>query len=263
MQSQHLPTTATVGGGLLQTPAVTDGRLAGGDLSREEEIATEDHNEKARKQPFDFLIILDFEATCLEHGRISPQEVIEFPSVILDIRHPRHVKIVDTFESFVRPVHHPILTEFCTSLTSITQDDVDQAETFEQVFKRHQLWLAAHELLMSDRAVFVTCGDWDLKTCFPCQIKCSHISSYPSIYSRWINIKVTFHKSQGVAPRGMQSLLDFFRLTLDGTHHRGIDDCRNIAKIAIQLLRRGALFETTGVAGAGGTNALWQRKKKQ
>ena len=32
-----------------------------------------------RPQVFDYILALDFEATCLENARISPQEIIEFP----------------------------------------------------------------------------------------------------------------------------------------------------------------------------------------
>ena len=35
---------------------------------------------------FRYLAVLDFEATCIRDGRINPQEVIEFPLVLLDTR---------------------------------------------------------------------------------------------------------------------------------------------------------------------------------
>ena len=34
----------------------------------------------------------------------------------------------------------------------------------------------------------------------------------------------------------MKEMLDFLKLPLDGRHHSGIDDAKNIAKIAIKLL---------------------------
>lgn len=40
-------------------------------------------------------------------------------------------------------------------------------------------------------------------------------------------------------------MLHSLELTLLGRHHSGIDDCRNICRIAIELIRRGAVFHPT------------------
>jgi inhibitor of KinA sporulation pathway (predicted exonuclease) len=37
---------------------------------------------------------------------------------------------------------------------------------------------------------------------------------------------------------GMDKMLDYLKLPLDGHHHSGIDDCRNIAKICRALMER-------------------------
>lgn len=41
---------------------------------------------KIPDQDFEYLLILDFEATCSNSERINPQEIIEFPVVILDTK---------------------------------------------------------------------------------------------------------------------------------------------------------------------------------
>ncbi len=33
----------------------------------------------------EFLVVLDFEATCDDGKRIEPQEIIEFPSLLIDV----------------------------------------------------------------------------------------------------------------------------------------------------------------------------------
>ena len=48
-------------------------------------------------------------------------EVIELPVVLLDAATGRRV---DEFRTFVRPRAHPVLTDFCRSLTGITQAQV-------------------------------------------------------------------------------------------------------------------------------------------
>lgn len=192
-------------------------------------------------QPFETIVVLDFEATCQQGGAPSPQEVIEFPSVLVSLRERA---VIDEFSSFVRPVHHPRLSDFCTKLTSIRQEDVDGAPAFPEVVARHQAWLDGHGLT-ADNFAFVTCGDWDLVSMLPRQCAAAGLSvaALPRAYRRWINIKPVFVATVRKARSyGMTSMLRSLHLPLEGTHHRGIDDCRNIARIALELAARGAEF---------------------
>merc|ERR1711988_1134748 len=50
------------------------------------------------------IVVLDFEATCCDvSGRSYPNEIIEFPSVLLD----RSGKVLDEFQVYVKPVKNP------------------------------------------------------------------------------------------------------------------------------------------------------------
>ena len=51
-----------------------------------------------------------------------------------------------------------------------------------------------------------------------------------------VNIKQAFADWKGVRRCGMTAALDLLGLPLAGTHHRGIDDARNIARIVQQTL---------------------------
>lgn len=191
------------------------------------------------------LIILDFEATCDDQRPLRPQEIIELPSALvsLDAR-----AVVAEFEAFVRPIHHPRLTRFCRELTSIRQEDVDAAPAFGEVFARHQRWLAEHRLT-ADTALFVTCGHWDLRTMLPrqCAVASPPITRVPAIYRRWHNVKLSYGKAVGQGrPGGMADMLAGLGLPLEGHHHRGIDDCRNIARICLALAERGVVFDVNG-----------------
>ncbi|MBA3549300.1 MAG: exonuclease domain-containing protein [Nannocystis sp.] len=198
---------------------------------------------------FEHIVVLDFEATCQPGGAPVPQEVIEFPSVLVSLRERA---VLGAFSSFVRPVHHPALSGFCTELTSIRQEDVDGAPTFLEVLARHQAWLAEHGLLgpagEAPRFALVTCGDWDLAAMLP--VQCAAVglgmSELPQVYRRWINIKKIYDKEMRTAKsNGMPAMLRGLGLELEGRHHRGIDDCQNIARIALALAERGAKFELT------------------
>ena len=57
---------------------------------------------------------------------------------------------------------------------------------------------------------------------------------------QWINIKTYFSSIVGKKGHGMKYMLEELGLTLDGRHHSGIDDSKNIAKILKELARRDA-----------------------
>lgn len=189
-------------------------------------------------------IIVDFEATCDDHDQPRPQEIVEFPSVLISLK---SLETVDEFRSFVRPHHHSVLTEFCKEFISITQDDVDAASVFSEVLASHQSWLDDHGL-SEKNALIVTCGDWDLGTMLPtqCAVAIPPVEVLRPIYTRWQNLKRAFCSVQGrqKAP-GMAGMLRAVGIPLAGHHHRGIDDCRNIAELYRTLLRRGGRVEIT------------------
>jgi len=181
------------------------------------------------------LLVLDFEATCDDNRSFGPTEIIEFPVVFVELGSR---SIVHEFHTYVRPVAIPELTEFCTELTGIEQSTVDGGILLEEALDG--LRQAMAEVLGEDpdpsSFVFVTCGDWDLKTMLPKEVKRKNLaSSVPPEMEQWCNIKHVFSSVTGVRARGMSGMLDHLGLDLVGRHHSGIDDSRNIAALALKL----------------------------
>ncbi|KAK3280675.1 hypothetical protein CYMTET_11495 [Cymbomonas tetramitiformis] len=188
--------------------------------------------------------VIDFEATCDDQKKIYPQEIIEFPIVFLDASgQPLRDAQGEPLEQsvFVRPTRQPTLSMFCTKLTSIRQHDVDEADTLPQVLEATDRFIT--QLLhkrgsTTDDIVFVTCGDWDLRTMLPKQCQFESIK-YPKYFRRWINVKKPFETLYTQKAGGMENMLKKLNLKLEGTHHRGIDDSRNIAKLLRKLIQDG------------------------
>jgi inhibitor of KinA sporulation pathway (predicted exonuclease) len=171
-------------------------------------------------------VILDLEATCWE-DRQDPerQEIIEVGAVMLE---SAAGPVSSEFCRFVHPVASRELSAFCTRLTSITQADVDGAETFAPVFHAFEAWIGPEP--------FTLCswGAYDLRQL---QKDCArHKIAFPDIMNRHINLKQEFSRWRGVRPMGMKAALAALKIPLAGTHHRGVDDARNIARIAALLL---------------------------
>ena len=186
-----------------------------------------------------YLCVLDFEATCWPGEKRATQEIIEFPSVLYELDSNNKVKWMGEFSKYVRPVLEPILSDFCTELTGITQEQVDLAEPIEVVYEKHYQWLKS--LVPEDKMnqIFVvTCGAWDLKTMLPLEVKNKKLT-YHHVYNRFINIKTEFEFAYNVKAGGMTNMLSKLGLTLDGRHHSGIDDTRNIVKILLKMIEDG------------------------
>lgn len=171
-------------------------------------------------------IVVDLEATCWQGGNVREQmEIIEIGAVILE---SSTGPISQEFTSFVKPVVAPQLSDFCLRLTSIRQEDVDKADTFKTVFPRFRDWIGTQQFFLC------SWGDYDLNQL---RIDCQRTAiPFPGSFSRHINLKQKFAILKKIKPCGMRKALHIVGLKLEGTHHRAIDDARNIAKIAVQIL---------------------------
>ena len=171
-------------------------------------------------------VIVDIEATCWENQRAKNRaEIIEIGAVHLAAAQG---PLDDEFARFVRPVAEPVLSDFCTRLTSIQQADVEGADEFPIVFGEFVDWIGA--------ARFVLCswGDYDVHQF---RADCErHGVEFPASFERHLNLKRVFADVMGTRDRGMADALRLLGLPLRGTHHRGIDDARNIAEIAQVVL---------------------------
>lgn len=185
-----------------------------------------------------YLCVLDFEATCWdgEPGK-HKQEIIEFPSVLYELTPDKQVKHIGEFSKYVRPVLEPILSKFCTELTGITQDKVDLADPIELVYHEHHQWLITNTPPNSEIYI-ITCGAWDLDIMLPKEIANKNLPYY-SVYKRFINIKSEFEYVYKVKAFGMVNMLRHLNIPLEGKHHSGIDDTRNIAKILLKIISDG------------------------
>ncbi|XP_056124277.1 3'-5' exoribonuclease 1 [Rhinichthys klamathensis goyatoka] len=187
---------------------------------------------------FDYICVVDFEATCEENNPPDYlHEIIEFPIVLI---HTRTLEIVDSFQEYVKPVVNPKLSEFCVKLTGISQKMVDEAKTFDQVLKRAVSWLQEKELGTKYKYTFLTDGSWDMGKFLRTQCKLSQIR-FPQFARKWINIRKSYGNFYKVARTQTKliCMLENLGMQYDGRPHSGLDDSRNIARIAIHMLKDG------------------------
>jgi len=192
------------------------------------------------EQKFRYVAVLDFEATCDNVNPPMPQEIIEFPVMVIDTK---TFEICNKFHHYCKPIHHPKLRPFCTELTGINQKMVDPAEDFPTVWKDFIMWVQEAGYTY-ENTIFLSCGNWDLKTMLPNQANVSGIK-VPKMLKQWINIKILFKQNFNVMPKGMMGMLKLCHIEHVGRHHSGIDDVRNIANCAVFFMQKGVLFKPT------------------
>jgi inhibitor of KinA sporulation pathway (predicted exonuclease) len=195
-----------------------------------------------------YICVLDFEATCDEDMKASnmDHEIIEFPSVLLKYE-DGCVQRISEIQMFCKPKNNPVLTKFCKDLTGITQEQVDQGISFPEAFHNHLSWLKANipnfeKTWLDQRVCILTCGRWDLETMLPKEYKNWNLSKNDihDVYRSFVNCKEEFkffYKCENVY--GMTFMLDYLKLNLEGKHHSGIADCRNIARVVEHMIKDG------------------------
>lgn len=208
--------------------------------------------QNATNQCFDYFLVLDFEATCNAvqrgAGALTPQEIIEFPVALLN---SATLEVESTFHFFVKPMVHPRLTDFCTELTGVTQEQVDSGLDLRDALSQLDRWMEHHCLDVAAvpagrrrSFLFATCGDWDLNH-LRSQCKKQQLAE-PSWGRRVCNLKYMYERVFGTRQVGMMGMLDGLRVPHVGKHHCGIDDVRNITAILQKLIREhGVTIEPT------------------
>jgi len=193
----------------------------------------EDRRRRRVKKAPRYLVVVDFECTCEDQEEPFLHEIIEFPAVLLDLKTRREAR---HFHAFVRPTERPVLSDFCTRLTGIDQATVDKAETLDRVLVEFDAWL--DEFAGEDYVLAADCQS-DLRHFLLPECRRKKIRVRDA-WRSWVDIgrhlMVHFDLRR---PGNLQMKLAKVGLAFEGTPHRGLDDARNIGRLALALQARG------------------------
>ncbi|NXF03023.1 ERI2 exoribonuclease, partial [Smithornis capensis] len=207
-------------------------------------------------QRFAFLVVLDFEATCWGDRERRGPEIIEFPAVLLNTSTG---EIESEFHKYVQPQEHPILSAFCTELTGITQNQVDEGVPLNICLSEFMKWIQkvqkekkitfntdtqSNFSLEAKACTFVTWTDWDLGVCLHYECKRKQLRK-PNILNSWIDLKATYKAFYNRKPKGLNGALQDLGIDFVGREHSGLDDSRNTARLAWRLICDGCVLKVT------------------
>ena len=177
---------------------------------------------------YDQILVVDIEATCWE-GKTPPDQstdIIEIGLAALDLASR---EIVHKRSILVRPERSAV-SPFCVELTTLTQELLDaQGVSFKEACA-----ILRREYDAPSR-LWASWGDYDRRQ-FERECREKGVG-YP-FGSTHLNVKSLFSLLYGWTREvGMAGALDACGLALEGTHHRGVDDAYNIARVLAKLLK--------------------------
>ena len=173
------------------------------------------------------ILVIDLEATCDDGGKVPRREmeIIEIGAVLVN---GETLVPIAEFQTFVQPIRHPTLTQFCKQLTSITQAQVDSAPLFPKALQSLERFMLDHR----DGGIPQRFGSWGAYDLHQFQQDARLHNLALPFAGDHLNIKKAFSAQLGTRKKfGMAGALRHVGIPLKGTHHRGIDDARNIAKL--------------------------------
>jgi inhibitor of KinA sporulation pathway (predicted exonuclease) len=185
------------------------------------------NNNKLMARKLDKILVVDVESTCWA-GKAPEGQVSEIIEVGISIIHSKTRSIELKTGYFVKPTTSEI-SNFCTELTGITPQMIDnEGIDFKEVCR------IIRQELDAPARLWVSWGDYDRKQFVRnCELR---KIGYP-FGDGHLNLKTWFAvKHQLAHELGMAEALELAQLPLEGSHHRGIDDAYNIAKILLTML---------------------------
>ena len=170
------------------------------------------------------LLVIDVETTCNDNPSYPRQDVelIEIGCVSCEIKN-HELRVIGKFNEMIKPTINPLLTPFCKKLLNLEQADVERAETIDVVLDRFQVWLNGF-----DPNAWCSWGKFD-KTQFSVECETKKLNN-PLGELHHENLKQIFARKRGHRV-GMKMALQLTGLELQGKHHSGLDDAKNIAQI--------------------------------
>ena len=172
-------------------------------------------------------IIYDLEATCWRSPKPRQVEIIEIGAVKVN----EELDIVDEFCMFIKPLLHPKIDKFCTKLTSITQDDVEDAPHFDEVIAEFETWMD----IDNTRTALFSWGDFDRRQF----VKDAQLHELDLTWIKyWACLQSHYSKFKGSSNQiGLKNALKLEGLEFDGVQHRAIEDARNMAELFKQVAK--------------------------
>ena len=173
-------------------------------------------------------VLFDLEATCDEpQFPRNESEIIEIAAFMYENTGTERRKLA-SFHTYVKPVKHPQLTQYCTNLTKITQDKVDNAPEFAEAVTKFKQWIRDNDNI-SESFWLVSWGHYDRQQL---AAQCEEAGQRIDWLARHTSLKhehSRIHRTRMGIGMGQALRKDGF--TFDGDQHTASADAENMFKL--------------------------------
>jgi len=177
----------------------------------------------------DRILVVDLEATCWPHETPEDEQQETIEVGLCEVRlDSGTVALGDRISYLVAPQQSTV-SEFCTSLTTLTQEDVEQGLPLDEVLSEIK------ETHLSSEVPWASWGAWDR---YFLQGECDRKGIHFPFHHFHYNVKALFGLMTGKMDTNfnVKSATKELGMEFDGTLHRGHDDAYNIARILKKLV---------------------------
>jgi inhibitor of KinA sporulation pathway (predicted exonuclease) len=175
----------------------------------------------------DTILVVDLESTCWEGPPPAGQEheIIEIGLCLLEVA---TLERVEKRAILVRPARST-LSPFCIALTTLTQEELER-----EGLSLAKACALLREEYCSQARPWASYGEYDR---YQLERECRRKGVPYPFGARHLNVKTLFALAHAL-PREipLDEALRLRGFPLEGTHHRGLDDAWNIARLLGELL---------------------------
>lgn len=172
--------------------------------------------------------VVDLEATCWEKGKQpegQKQEIIEVGICVIDLT-SKDKAIRNRHSWLVKPENSDV-SEYCTSITGLTQKDLELAPTFGEVYKQISE-------KYSSASPWAAWGNWDHKML---NAQCAELGLKPLVNGTFFNLKALSAVLLGnIKESGLGATISALGMQFEGEPHRALDDAINAAKVGRKIM---------------------------
>lgn len=152
------------------------------------------------------------------------------------------------FDEWVRAVLVPLVMARAEASPAVDGGEAEPVVESAEAASSPSVWTAAaqdvydgivHATSPSPAVMFMTDSPTDMRHfMYNCHVIRDAVA-FPPMFYQWLNVRRAFADHFRVKPEHLIKMLRRLGLQFHGQHHSGIDDARNIARVAMSLIQKG------------------------